>query len=254
MIAGRNFSKEFPDDDNKIMINETLAKDLEFEQPQKAIGELVIDGNDTVEIIGVLADYHQLSLKARVIPVAFRWFTSSSYYSLKLETENYQNVISELVQPWNEFFPGNPLDYFFLDQFFNRQYESEDRFGKVFTLFTALAIFIASLGLLGLSSYMTVQRTKEIGIRKVLGSTISGIIFLLSRGFMQPVLLSIILAAPLGWWLMNKWLSTFPYRTGIDPWIFAISGLVVLIIAFVSVSSQTWKAASTKPSESLKHE
>lgn len=254
IIAGRNFSKEFPDDDNKILINETLAKDLEFEQPQHAIGELVIDGRDTVEIIGVLADYHQLSLKAKVIPVAFRWFTSSSFYSLKLETENYQKVISELKQPWEEFFPGNPLDYFFLDQYFDRQYERDDRFGKVFTLFTVLAIFIASLGLLGLSSYMTIQRTKEIGIRKVLGSTVSGIILLLSRGFMQPVFLSIIIAAPLGWWLMNKWLLSFPYRTGVDLWIFVVSGFVVLVIAFVAVSSQTLKAASTKPSESLKHE
>lgn len=254
IIAGRNFSSAFPNDDNNILINETLARDLEFETPQDAIGELVIDGGDTVEVIGVLADYHQLSLKAKVIPVVFRWFTSTSYYSLKLETYNYQKIITELEQPWEEFFPGNPLDYFFLDQYFDRQYETDDRFGKVFTVFTILAIFIASLGLLGLSAYMTVQRTKEVGIRKVLGSTVSGIIILLSKGFMQPVLLSVIIAAPLGWWLMNKWLSTFPYRTSIDPWIFVVSGLIVLIIAFVSVSSQTWKAASTKPSESLKHE
>lgn len=255
ILAGRNFDRQFPDDRRKkILINETLSKDLEFKTPQDAIGEVMRDGRDTVEIAGVLEDYHQMSLKAKVIPVVFRLRTSGSFFSLKLETDNYQNVVQTMEGPWKTFFPGNPIDYFFLDQFFNRQYERDDRFGQVFTLFTVLAIFIASLGLLGLASFMALQRTREIGIRKVLGSSVSGVIVLLSKGFMQPVLVAIVIACPLGWWLMEKWLQSFPYRTTISPWVFVISGLLVLLIAFISVSSQTLKAAMTKPAETLKYE
>ncbi|MBA4055519.1 MAG: ABC transporter permease, partial [Marivirga sp.] len=190
----------------------------------------------------------------KVMPVVYRLMPASTFYSLKLETENYRDVIKALDRPWKNFFPGNPVDYFFLDQFFNRQYERDNRFGQVFTLFTALAIFIASLGLLGLASFMTLQRTREIGIRKVLGSSVSDIIMLLSRGFMQPVVIAIFIACPLGWWLMNQWLQAFPYRTTISTWTFLVSGTLVLLIAFVSVASQTLKAATTKPAETLKYE
>ena len=178
----------------------------------------------------------------------------AEFYSIKLETENYLKVIEAVEQPWKTFFPGNPIDYFFLDQFFNRQYQRDDRLGQVFTLFTMLAIFIASLGLLGLASFMAAQRTKEIGIRKVLGSTVPNIILLLSKGFMQPVLIAIIIACPLGGWIMNQWLQTFPYRTSIGIWTFVVSGVIVLLIAFISVSSQALRAAMTKPAETLKYE
>ena len=152
------------------------------------------------------------------------------------------------------FFAGNPVDYFYLDEFYNRQYERDDRFGQVFTLFTALAIFIAALGLLGLASFMTLQRTREIGIRKALGSSVSGIIMLLSRGFMQPVLIAIVIACPLGWLLMDYWLQSFPYRTTISTWTFIVSAVLVLVIAFLSVSSQAMKGAMAKPAETLKYE
>jgi putative ABC transport system permease protein len=201
-----------------------------------------------------MEDFHQMSLKAKVIPVVFHLIPASQFYSLKLETGNYTDVLEAIGKPWDSFFPGNPIDYFFLDQFFNRQYEREDRFGQVFTLFTILAIFIASLGLLGLASFMTLQRTREIGIRKVLGSSVSEIVSLLSKDFMQPVVVSILIATPLGWLLMDKWLESFPYRTSISPWVFVIAGILVLLTAFFSVSSQTLKAAMTKPAETLKYE
>ena len=146
------------------------------------------------------------------------------------------------------------MDYFILDQFYNKQYERDDRFGQVFALFTGLAIFIASLGLVGLASFMAAQRTREIGIRKVLGSSVSGIITLLSRDFMIPVLIAIAIACPLIWWLMNKWLQSFPYHTTIGVWVFAASGFLVLLISFITVSSQTLRAALTKPAETLKYE
>jgi putative ABC transport system permease protein len=254
IIAGRNFDKQFPGDDRRVLINQSLSSVLGFKEPKLAIGELVSMGRDTLEITGVLEDYHQMSLKAKVIPVVFRLMPAAAFYSIKLESENYLQVIEGLEQPWKTFFPGNPIDYFFLDQFFNRQYQRDDRFGQVFTLFTMLAIFIASLGLLGLASFMASQRTREIGIRKVMGSTVSNIILLLSRGFMQPVFIAIIIACPLGWWMMHQWLQTFPYRTSIGIWTFVISGAIVLLIAFISVSSQALKAAMTKPAETLKYE
>ncbi|MGD1959512.1 MAG: ABC transporter permease [Fulvivirga sp.] len=254
VVAGRNFDREFMTENDKVLINESLMKVLQFDNAESAIGEFVANGGDTLQIIGVLEDYHQMSLKAEVIPVVFRMNTLGSFYSLKLETKNYSQVIAALDEPWSTFFPGNPLDYFFLDQFFNRQYDNDDRFSKVFTLFTGLAIFIASLGLLGLASFMTLQRTREIGIRKVLGSTVSGIVILLSKEFLQPVFIAIILACPLGWWLMNYWLESFPYRIDVGVMVFVISAVMVLLIAFSSVFSQTVKAALTKPSETLKYE
>ena len=227
---------------------------MDSKSQSNAIGEMVAIGNDTLEIVGVLADYHQMSLKAKVIPVAFRLRPAAAFYSIKLDTENYRDVVAAIEGPWKTFFPGNPLDYFFLDQFFNRQYERDNRFGQVFTLFTMLAIFVASLGLLGLASFVASQRTREIGIRKVLGSSVSGIILLLSKGFIQPIFIAIVIACPLGWWIMDSWLQTFPYRTTIGAWTFFVAGLLVIFIAFISVSSHALKAAMTKPAETLKYE
>ena len=151
-------------------------------------------------------------------------------------------------------FPGNPMDYFFLDNFFNRQYESDRQFGRVFSIFTGLAIFIACLGLFGLASFMTIQRTKEIGIRKALGSTSTKIILLLSKGFIQLVLVANLIAWPLAWWLMNSWLQGFPYHINISPILFIVAGVGVVAIAFLSVGFQTFKAASVNPASTLKYE
>jgi putative ABC transport system permease protein len=255
VIAGRNFDQKFESDTKTLMINRAAAHELSFDDPSKAVGEKLISGRDTLEVVGVIDDFHQMSLKTAIIPLVCRLrVQSGAYFSIKLETANYKEVLAAIEKPYQAFFPGNPLDYFFLDQFFNRQYARDDRFGAVFTIFTGLAIFIASLGLVGLASFMTSQRTREIGIRKVMGSTSSAIVLLLSKGFLQPVLVSIVLACPLGWWLMNKWLQSFPYHTNVQLWVFAASGIFVIIIAFVSVSSQTWKAALTKPAETLKYE
>jgi putative ABC transport system permease protein len=254
LVAGRNFDIQFPNDRKAIIINESLTKEIEFRDPRQAVGEKVIMGRDTLQIIGVVEDFHQMSLKSEIIPLVIRLGNAASFFSIKLEASNSKNVVEAMEIPWRSFFPENPTDYFFLDMFYNRQYERDDRFGQVFTLFTALAIFIASLGLLGLASFMALQRTREIGIRKVLGSSISGIIVLLSKGFMKPVVAAIIVACPLGWLLMDKWLQSFPYRTSINLWVFAASGLLVLAIAFFSVASQTLKAALTKPAETLKYE
>ena len=146
------------------------------------------------------------------------------------------------------------MDYFFLDQFFNRQYEHDKQFGAIFSLFTGLAIFIACLGLFGLASFMTIQRTKEIGIRKALGSTSTNIVLLLSKGFIQLVLIANLIAWPLAWWIMNSWLQSFPYRIEVNPLLFIVAGAGVVIIAFISVGFQTVKAAKVNPAQTLKYE
>jgi putative ABC transport system permease protein len=253
VLAGRNFDRKF-NDSGKVLLNEALSKMLAFRQPEAAIGKKVVFGPDTLEIAGVIEDYHQMSMKNPVAPLAILMGHSSRFFSMKVESGNYHALVDAIAKPWNTFFPGNPIDYFFLDQFYNKQYEKDDRFSQVFTLFTFLAIFIASLGLFGLASFMALQRTKEIGIRKVLGSSVPGIVMLLARGFLQPVVIANLLAWPLAWWVMDRWLQTFPYHVSVNPLLFIVAGLVVIVIAFISVSSQTLKAAMTKPADTLKYE
>jgi putative ABC transport system permease protein len=254
LLAGRNFDKSMTYLDSRVILNLALCETLGFKNPNDAIGQKVVFSEDTLEIIGVSENFHQMSLKTPVTPLVMALGYSSSFFSLKVETSDYHAIIAALQKPWDKFFPGNPIDYFFLDEFFNNQYDKDDRFGKVFTLFTILAILIASLGLFGLASFMALQRTKEIGIRKVLGSSVSGIVILLARGFLQPVLIANLIAWPLSWWVMDRWLQTFPYRISVNPSYLLTAGLLVIIIAFVSVSSQTLKAAMTKPADTLKYE
>ncbi len=254
ILAGRSYDGLHPSDSDAVVINRTAAEALEFRDPATAIGEKVRLGRDTLEIIGVLENYHQMSLKSTVNPMAFMNYPVASFIAIKSEAASMSHLISSIEKPWNEQLPGNPMDYFFLDQFFNRQYDGDLKFGRVCGVFTALAIFIACLGLFGLASFMTVQRTKEIGIRKVLGSSVSGIVFLLSRGFIQLVLIANVLAWPLAWWIMERWLQTFPFHIEINPLWMILAGTTVVAIAFLSVGFQTWKAATLEPARTLKYE
>jgi len=254
VIEGRNF--EITTDGRKnVMLNRAMAVALDFKDPKSAIGEKVIQGRDTMEIIGVLENYHQMSLKEQVTPLVYRHTpTFAQFLSFKIESDNFQQILSQLEPVWNKHFPNNPIDYFFLDQFFNRQYESDKRFGEIFSMFTALAIFVACMGLFGLASFMAIQRTKEIGIRKALGSTSSEVVLLLSRGFVVLVLIANMIAWPLAWFIMDKWLQGFPYRISINPVLFVVAGLLVVVIAFLSVGFQTMKAARVNPARTLRSE
>ena len=254
LITGRNFNRDFPNDDKRVLVNKRLTEVLEFDDPKSAIGELLWQQGDTIEIMGVLEDYHQMSLKSNVVPMVFMLRQSAVYYALKIESENYRDVLAKIEQPWRSFFPHAPIDYFFLDEFYNKQYEKDDRFGRVLSLFTLLAIFIATLGLIGLASYTTSQRTKEIGIRKILGSSVTGVVLLLSRSFIRNVVVANLIAWPLTWWLMNSWLQSFPYRISINPLIFLLSGTLVALIAVIAISSQTISAALRQPVKTLRYE
>jgi putative ABC transport system permease protein len=255
LVAGRSFEKQLdPARSGYVIINRAMAEALDFASPESALGEKIIQG-DTMEVVGVLENYHQMSLKEAVVPLVFRYTPAfARFISFKVETENYAALLAAIEEPWKMFFPGNPIDYFYLDQFFNRQYESDRQFGSIFTLFTGLAIFIACLGLFGLASFLTTQRTKEIGIRKVLGSTATNIVLLLSRGFIQLVLVANLIAWPLAWYAMDNWLQGFPYRIQMDPLWFIVAGAGVVLIAFISVGVQTLKASLVNPAKTLKYE
>jgi putative ABC transport system permease protein len=162
--------------------------------------------------------------------------------------------MAAVKEKYSAFFPGNPFDYFFLDERFNQQYKNDQLFGKAFTLFAGLAIFIACLGLMGLSAFGTSQRIKEIGIRKVLGASVSNIVLLLSKDFVWLILVAFIIASPIAWWIMHQWLRDFAYRIPLNPWIFAAAGLLAVLIAIVTISFQAIKAAMAAPVKSLRTE
>jgi putative ABC transport system permease protein len=196
-----------------------------------------------------------MSLKEQVTPLVYRYFPQSArFLAFKIENNNYQQILASLEPIWHARFPGNPIDYFFLDQFFNRQYESDKRFGQIFSMFTVLAIFVACLGLFGLASFMTMQRTKEIGIRKALGSSSTEVVLLLSKGFILLVIIANVIAWPLAYLTMNWWLKGYPYRIDINPILFVLAGLGVVVIAFLSVGIQTMKAARVNPAKTLRSE
>jgi putative ABC transport system permease protein len=254
IIEGRNFDIT-TQRRKSVILSRAMTVALDFKDPKSAIGEKVIQGRDTLEIIGVLENYHQMSLKEQVTPLVYRYTPHfARFLSFKMETGNSREILAQVEQSWNTHFPGNPMDYFFLDQFFNRQYDSDRRFGQIFSLFTALAIFVACLGLFGLASFVTIQRTKEIGIRKALGSSSSDVVLLLSKDFVLLVLLANVIAWPLAWMTMDRWLENFPYRININPVLFILSGLVVVVIAFLSVGFQTIKAARVNPARTLRSE
>jgi putative ABC transport system permease protein len=173
---------------------------------------------------------------------------------MRIQTTDLPKTIDHVRQSWEKAFPGNPFEYFFLDDYFNKQYENERRFGKLFSTFAGLAVIVGCLGLFGLSAYTASQRTKEIGIRKVLGSSEQRIFLLLSREYVNLILIAIAIAVPLVWLGMNNWISSFPYQSSISVMVFVIAGLAVLLVAISTVSVQTLKAARINPVDSLRHE
>jgi putative ABC transport system permease protein len=258
LIAGRTFSEEHTNDpDTAVIISELASRLLGFNKPEDAIGHTLTmtqwEWNPI--IVGVVNDYHQVSLKKSLDPMIFTCMPyEGEYYSVRIRTNDLSTRVAHVQQAFEKAFPGNPFEYFFLDDFFNRQYENERKFGNLFTSFAGLAMVVGCLGLFGLSAYTVTQRTKEIGIRKALGSTDQGIFVLLSKEYVKLVLVSIVLSVPLVWLPMNSWIESFPYRTSISPLIFVIAGMAVLVISVFTVSLQTVKAARTNPVDSLRCE
>jgi putative ABC transport system permease protein len=254
LAAGRNFSKDFPTDKKGVLINQRASDLLGFTNAGDAIGKKLNHGGDTATIIGVLADYHHQGLQKAIDPmiVLLQPF-QRNYYSVKI-TAHPQQTIAAIEKMWNSYFPNDPFNYFFLDESFAQQYKADIRFGEVFGLFASLAILIACFGLLGLSAYNVLQRTKEIGIRKVLGASVKQLVFTLSKEFLYLVLISLVISIPLTWWVMNSWLQDFAYRIFIEWWVFVLAGLLAVAIALVTVGIQALKAAIANPVKSLRTE
>lgn len=258
IIAGRSFSKDFPTDKKGVIINETAVRELGYAKPEDAIGEPLHASQriiDTVHVIGVAADFHQEGLQKVITPLAIVLrLPEPNYYSIRVNTSNLPQTIAGVRTLWQQYFPRDPFRYFFLDEYFNKQYAENERFGAVFGLFAGLAIIIACLGLLGLSAYNVIQRTKEIGIRKVLGASVQDLLFILSRDFLVLVIVAFVIAVPLTWWAMNTWLQEFAYRIHISWPIFAIAGALAFSIAMITVGFQALKATLTNPVKSLRTE
>jgi putative ABC transport system permease protein len=254
--AGRNFSKQFGTDHHSAILNETAVKLFGFANAAAAINQKIVDaGKDTLNIIGVLADFHHLGLQKTIEPQLFLLKENArEYYSVKIASSNMHQSVASVNKIWNKYFPDDPFNYFFLDDFYNKQYHSESTFGNVFALFASLAILIACFGLLGLSAYNILQRTREIGIRKVLGASVAEMLYLLSKDFIKLVLIAFVLAVPITWWVMYNWLQDFAYRIAIGWWVFAIAGLTALLVAIITVSFQSVKAATMNPIDSLRTE
>jgi len=254
MKAGRNFSKEFMTDKKAVLLNEEAVKLLGFESPEKAINQKIIR-RDTLSVAGIVADFHNEGLQKKVQPLIFLLRPDSrQFYSVKSGKNNIKQTIASVEKIWNKYFPADPYNYFFLDDSFNRQYKSDELFGSIFSLFSVLAILIACFGLAGLSSYNVLQRKKEIGIRKVMGASVQQLLVLLSKDFLRLVVIAFLVAIPITWLLMTRWLNDFAYRIDISWLVFIAAGIISIVIAFVTISFQAIKAALANPVQSLRSE
>ena len=258
VAQGRNFSKSFPTDSSAVILNETAVRALGWQQNpigKELIGHIDDNGVKTYyRVIGVVRDFHFESLRQKIGPLVMFLGGNSGNILVKTRTGNLPQFLASLKQQWESFSPAAPFSYSFLDDRFKRVYLSEQKIEQVLTLFSSLTIFIACLGLLGLATYTAEQRTKEIGVRKVLGASISSVVALLSKDFLKPIVIALVLATPIAWWGMNQWLKEFAYRVTIDWWIFALAGLLAVGIALLTVSFQSIKAALTNPIKSLRSE
>jgi len=256
IVKGRNFSKEFADS-NSTIINETTAKFLGYEDPVGQKIHTFTDNNGgkiSYNIIGVVKNFNFESLREGVGPLCMRLGTQGDLGSFKIEAGKAKNLIEQVESKWKIMSAGLPFSYRFLDDAFNDMYRDEQRIGKLAVSFAILAIFVACLGLFGLATYMAEQRTKEIGIRKVLGASVGNVMNMLSKDFIILVLISSVIAFPLAWWAMHSWLQDFAYRITIGWWIFFTAGAIAFLIAFITVSSQAIKAALANPVKSLRTE
>jgi len=258
VVAGRSFSREFPADTTEaIMINEAMVQHLGWTN-ENAIGRSIrSDGNERV--IGVFKNFKAMSLHKPESTFILDMTRPRArgfmrYIGIRVRSDNYQDIIPFIEEKWRQFEPDRPFEYSFLDQEIYNLYNNEEKFGQLAIVLTILAIIIACLGLFGLTSFLATQRTKEIGIRKVLGSTVPNLVYLISRDFLSLVLLSNVIAIPLSFWVMRSWLQNFAYRTSIGITAFVIAAVSALIIAFLTVSYQAIKTALINPSKALRYE
>jgi putative ABC transport system permease protein len=256
MAAGRPFERQYKTDSTKALIlNEAATRVMGYHSPGQAVGKRFKQWGREGQIVGVIKDFHYKSLQQPIKPLCLRMeWPRVGLLSVKVSPTGIKSTIAAIEKQYKTIIPNRPFSYYFLDEFFDRQYRNEERFGRLFMNFAILAIFISCLGLLGLASYSTMQRTREIGIRKVMGASVSNIINLLSRDFLKLVIISFFIAVPVAWYFMHKWLSDFAYRINISWWIFVMAGLLAILIAVITISVQAFRAAVANPVKSLRTE
>jgi putative ABC transport system permease protein len=254
MAAGRNFIAG-ASDKNEVLINEEAARLLGFTSAEAAVGSKLNFWGGQPVIAGVMKNYHQLSLKDALLPMVHRYEPRhTNYFAVKIQAHNIRNTVANVEKKWQTYFRDHPFEYFFLDDNFNQQYQADARLGKIVAIFSIFTIFITCLGLLGLTTYSVSRRTREIGIRKVLGASVTGIVHLLTKDFIRLVIIAVAIATPLAWWTMNKWLQDFAYRISIPWWAFAMAGMLMIVVALLTISLQSVKAALMNPVKSLRSE
>jgi putative ABC transport system permease protein len=255
VVNGRNFSRDFPTDTaSGVLINETAVASLGWAYTNPIGKTIVRSGQREYRVVGVVKDFHFLSAKLKIAPLMLLLKNNEGGILAKVNTADIRGFLADTRRHWAAYSPKGPFSYYFLDERFAHLYDSEERTGRLFTAFTVVAIFIAALGLFGLAAFMAEQRTKEIGIRKVLGATVGSVMVLVSKEFLVLVGLAFLVAVPLTWWAMAKWLQEFAYRAPVSWWIFPVAGGAALLVAVLTISFQTAKAATANPIKSLRSE
>ena len=257
IIRGRNFSPSFGTDSSAAIVNESAAQVMGHADPiGKKIYEATGPGQPPTvyTVIGIVKNFHFESLRQNISPLSLRLRRNPFAASFKVNTQDIKDLVNQVESKWKSMAPGMPFSYRFLDEAFDNMYRTEQRVGRVALAFSILTILIASLGLFGLGTYMAEERTKEIGVRKVLGASVSNIVQMLSVDFLKLVLISALFAIPIGWWVMNTWLQDFAYRINVGWWVFIVAIAVAAIIALATVSYQAIKAAVSNPVKSLRTE
>jgi putative ABC transport system permease protein len=258
LVAGRNFSREYPTDTASFVLNESSIKVLGWKSPQDAGGKDFKYGNQKGHIIGVVGDFNFESMHQQIVPIVLTMNPpSQAYYNnitIKISGNKIAGSLAYLEKTWKTLLPETPYQFSFLDDNFNKLYEKEQKQGTLYIFFACIAIFIACLGLFGLSSFAITQRIKEIGVRKVLGANVGRIVTLLSKDFIKLVIISALLAFPIAWFAMNNWLKDFAFRVSIEWWVFILAGILASFIAVLTVSVHAIKAANANPVNSLRSE
>lgn len=258
LIAGSNFDKSHAVDlEEGLILNESAVAAYGWLTPQEAIGKKIVSPSESPagRVIGVVKNYHQLGLQQKIRPMVMDYFpTRGNMYAIRYKASDTQHLISSVQNIWTKTFPGYDFNYFFLDQDFEKQYQAEQRLANVFTLFAVITIIIAAIGLIGLVSFMVVAKTKEIGVRKVLGAGVMNITKLLSKEFIILVVIANVLSIPIAWYFANQWLQKFAYRTTLNPMLFVWTGLIAITITLLAVGYQTVRAATADPVKSLRYE
>jgi putative ABC transport system permease protein len=261
LVAGRLFSKAFPADTlTRFVINEEAVKQFGFSSPQDAIGKWLAfnwEGEQNqFTIVGVVKNFHFKDLHETIEPFAFRLYNNAgfNYLLAHVKTGDLGNSLAYMEKIWKGLNPNEPFEYSFLDLDFQKNYEAESRQAGLIQSFTVIAIIISCLGLFGLATFSAEQRTKEIGIRKVMGASVASIVALLSKDFLKLVVIAIVIACPLAWYFMSQWLQNFAYRTPLTAVVFLMTALIAVFIAFFTISFQAIKAALTNPVTNLRNE